>query len=131
MKINMPIRRLVELDDEYGGWLEIDPVKLKRVTTEFKNWLMTVDPQNDPFDFLKKDLPLVNAALNNSLPLPYKGGHPHNWEVREGLLPDKYHDFSAPFYNTIRGELYAPPEVIMRDGKYYAWTEFEDPPQES
>lgn len=53
--------------------------------------------------------------------------HPHNWEIREGLLPDRYHDFSAPFYNTIRGALYEPPEVIVKDGKYFAWAEFEDP----
>jgi hypothetical protein len=122
----MAIRRLVELDGEYGGWLEIDPVKLKRVTTEFKIWLLAIEPSDDPFGFLQKDLPLVQAVLNKSLNLPYKGGHPHNWEVREGLLPDRYHDFSAPFYNTIRGALYAPPDVIIENGKYYAWCEFEE-----
>jgi hypothetical protein len=42
-----------------------------------------------------------------------------------------YHDFSAPFYNTIRGALYEPPQVIMKDGRYYAWAEFEEPPEPS
>jgi hypothetical protein len=60
----MRIRKLVELDGEYGGWLEIDPAKLKRVATEFKTWLLTVDPGNDSFGFLQKDLPLVISALN-------------------------------------------------------------------
>ncbi len=123
----MPIRKLVELNGEYGGWLEIDPVKLKRVATEFKKWLMTVDPTNDPFGFLQKDLPIVDAALNGTLPLPYLRSGPHNWEIREGLLDDSYMEASALFYNTIRGSLDAPPEVIMKEGKYYAWTEFEDP----
>jgi hypothetical protein len=122
----MPIRKLVELDGEYGGWLEIDPVKLKRVATEFKRWLMSIDPKNDPFGFLQKDLPIVESALNGTMELPYKGNVPHNWEMREGLLPKDYRKIRAPFYNTIRGALYEPPEVIMKDGEYYAWTEFED-----
>lgn len=124
----MPVKKLVELDGEYGGWLEIDPVKLKRVAAAFKNWLATVDPKDDTFGFLEKDLPIVESALNGLLTLPYKGGHPHNWEVREGLLPDAYHEYSAPFYNTIRGALYETSKVIMKDGRYFAWTEFEDPP---
>ncbi|MDP2066525.1 MAG: hypothetical protein U1E02_09110 [Hydrogenophaga sp.] len=126
----MPVRRLVELDGEYGGWLEIDPVKLKRVATEFKSWLLTVDPNNDPFGFLMRDLPLVEAALTGSLKLPSKN-YPHAKELGEGWLPDDYCEISAPFYNTIHGALYAPPEVIQKDGKYYAWCEFEDPPQDA
>jgi hypothetical protein len=122
----MPIRKLVELDGEYGGWLEVDPVKLKRVANAFKAWLLTIDPTNDPFEFLKKDVPLVDAVLNESLQLPHKASNPHNWEIREGLL-DGYLEIAAPFYNTIRGSLDAPPEVIEKDGKYFAWTEFEDP----
>lgn len=125
----MPIKKLVELDGEYGGWLEIDPVKLKRVAIEFKNWLMTVDSETDSFGFLKKDLPIVESALSGSMQLPFRGTEPHNWELREGLLPKNYRNISAPFYNTIRGALYEPPKVIMKDGRYFAWTEFEDPPQ--
>jgi hypothetical protein len=125
----MSMRKLIELDGEYGGWLEIDQVKLKRVANEFKIWLLTVEPNNDPFGFIKYDLPMVEAALNGSLKLPYKGGRPHTRELGEGLLPIDYREISAPFYNTIRGALDAPPEVILKDGKYYAWCEFEDLPQ--
>ncbi|MBB5390835.1 MULTISPECIES: hypothetical protein [unclassified Herbaspirillum] len=120
------MRKLAELDGEYGGWLEIDPVKLKRVAIEFKEWLLTVDPNNDPFGFLKYDLPLVNAVLDGELSLPYHHPNPHNWEIREGVL-DGYVEISAPFYNTIRGALYQPPDVIKKNGRYFAWTEFEDP----
>lgn len=127
----MPIKKLVELNGEYGGWLEIDPVKLKRVATEFKTWLLQIDPDNDPHGFLAEDLPIVEAALNGKLPLPYSESDPHSWSLREGLLPREYTKVSAPFYNTIHGALYEPPEVIVKDGRYYAWTEFEEPTGET
>ena len=123
----MTIRKLVALDGEYGGSLEIDMIKLKRVATAFKAWLLKLDPNNDPFNFLKWDLPLVEAALNGTMELPYKGPEPHTWEWHEGLLPAEYKHICAPFYNTIRGALYEPPQVIMQDGRYYAWLEFEEP----
>lgn len=123
------MRKLVELDGEFGGWLEVDPVKLRRVANEFKTWLLSVVPESDTFGFLQKDLPIVESALNGSMSLPYKGWEPHNWEIREGLLSKDYRDISAPFYNTIRGALYDPPKVIIKNGRYYAWAEFEDPPE--
>jgi hypothetical protein len=122
----MPIKKLVELNGEFGGWLEIDPVRLKRVATEFKNWLHKTDHGKDEFGFLEKDLPIVDLALNGKLKMPFRD-YPHNWEIREDLLPKAYREASALFYNTIAGSLYAPPEVIMKDGRYYAWTEWEDP----
>lgn len=127
----MPVRKLVELDGEYGGWLEVDPVKLRRVTMSFKKWLLALDPNNDPFGFLQKDLPLVELALKGRMELPFKGSEPHTWEWHEGLLPQEYKKACAPFYNTIKGALYVPPEVIMKDGRYFAWAEFEDPPDAS
>lgn len=84
-------------------------------------------PNDDAFGFLQKDLPIVETALDGSMVLPYKGWRPHSWELREGMLSREYTKISAPFYNTIHGALCVPPEVIMKDGKYYAWTEFEDP----
>lgn len=123
----MTIRKLVELDGEYGGWLEIDPVKLRRVALAFQQWLLTVDPNKDPFGFVRKDLPLVESALNGSMTLPFKEYRPHSWELGEGLLPKNYREASAPFYNTIRGALNNPPQVILKDGRYYAWADFEEP----
>ncbi len=122
----MTIRKLVQLDDETWGWSEIDPVKLKRVALEFKAWLERQDPNNDPFGFMKKDLPIVEAALNGKLVLPMKRGFPHSRELGEGLLPREYTMIAAPFYNTIRGEHLKPPEIIEKDGKRYAWAELEE-----
>jgi hypothetical protein len=120
------MRKLVQLDDETWGWLEIDPIKLRRVASEFKAWLLRVDPAQDPFGFLQQDLPLVEAALNGTMVLPYKGGRPHTRELGEGWLPREYTRISAPFYNTIRGARLQPPTIIEKDGKRYAWAYFED-----
>src|SRR5258706_441637 len=104
-------------------------LKLKRVAIEFRTWLQTVDPDNDPFSFLKQDIPLVDAALNGTMTLPYKGWEPHMRELGEGLLPGEYTRISAPFYNTIRGANRSI-ETVTKDGKRYAWAEFEVAPDE-
>ncbi len=121
------MKKLVELNGEFGGWLEVDPVKLKRVATSFKAWLLTFDPLNDAQGLLFKDLPLVDAALDGTLPLPHQDNS-HRREIGEGKL-DWCLDKVAPFYNTIRGSLDEPPQVVMKDGRYFAWTEWEDPGQ--
>lgn len=120
------MRKLVQLDDETWGWSEIDLVRLRRVALDFRAWLLTVDPAQDTFGFLKRDLPLVDAALNGAMVLPYKGDRPHVRELGEGWLPREYTQISAPFYNTIRGAHLQPPEIIEKDGKRYAWANFED-----
>lgn len=135
----MPTKKLVELDG--GGFsTEIDSVRLKRVATEFKKWLLTIDPSNDQFGFIQKDLPLVEMALNGSMQLPFKGSYPHSRELGEGWLSKDFREISAPFYNTIRGMDLVVEEdskgnikglkIIEKDGKRYAWAEFEDPPDE-
>jgi hypothetical protein len=129
VKTKMPTKRLTELDGEFGGWLEIDPVKLRRVATEFRSWLLGACQSQSDSEFFQKDLLIVQAALSGELKLPYKS-HPHRWEMREGLLSTDYRRASAPFYNTISGSLYSSPEVIMKDGRYFAWTEWEDPPED-
>jgi hypothetical protein len=117
------MRKLVQLDED--GWcVEIDHAKLRRVALEFKAWLLTVDPAQDSFGFLKQDLPLVEAALSEQMVLPYKGFEPHTRELGEGWLPRDYTKVSAPFYNTIRGANRSI-ETIQKDGKRYAWVDFE------
>ncbi|CAN5645587.1 hypothetical protein BH09PSE5_BH09PSE5_45590 [soil metagenome] len=123
----MVTRRLVQLADDTWGWSEIDKIGLKRVATDFKTWLMGIEPCNDPLGFLKQDLPLVDAALTEELPLPYKGWEPHMRELGEGLLPIEYTRVAAPFYNTIRGAHLTPPQIVVKGGKRYAWAEFEEP----
>lgn len=119
------MRKLVQLDED-GYCMEVDAVKLERVARAFKAWLMTVDPKDDPFGYLKQDLPLVEAALQGRLPLPFKGTEPHQREVGEGWLDSDYLEISAPFYNTIFGANRSI-ETVLKDGKRYAWADFEDP----
>lgn len=120
-------RKLVQLNDETWYFTEIDGLKMRRVAKIFKDWLLKIDPQNDPFQFLKKDLPLVEAALDGTLIVPYSATDPHAWEIREGIISSEYIAVSSPFYNTIRGEHMVPPEIIEKDGHRYAWTYFEEP----
>ncbi len=126
----MPIRKLVELDGEYGGWLEVDPLKVRRVALKFRKWLEKIDPKDDPFNFLHIDLPLVDRVLRGEQPLPIQV-FPHMWEFKEGVLPPNYRSASSEFYNVIRGALYDPPDVIVKDGRYYAWTDWEDDGEQS
>jgi hypothetical protein len=126
----MPIRKLVELDGEYGGWLEVDPVKAKRAALKFKEWLETIDPEKDEFGFLIKDLPIVEGVLDGEIKLPNRI-YPHSWEIREGVLPSDYRQISAEFYTVIHGSLDAPPDVIVKNGRYYAWTDWEDDGEQS
>jgi len=119
------MRKLVQLDED-GYCSEIDAVKLERVAQAFKAWLTTIDPQDDPFGFLKQDLPLVEAALQGLLPLPFKGTEPQQRALGEGFLPSDYVEVSAPFYNTILGANRSL-ETVLKDGKRYAWADFEDP----
>ena len=119
------MRKLVQLDED-GYCMEIDADKLMRVAQAFKAWLMTIDPQDDPFGFLKQDLPLVEAVLQRRLPLPFKGDRPHSKALGEGWLPSEYISISALFYTTIRGTDRSV-ETVLKDGKRYAWANFEDP----
>ncbi len=123
-------KKLVMLDPESRRFTEIDQVKLKRVAAILYDWLLEIDPNNDPFKFLTRDLPLVKAALDGTLKLPYKEIEPHILEFREGLLPLDYIEISSPFYNTIRGQHMVPPEIVECDGKSFALMNFEDPGDE-
>ncbi len=121
------MRKLVLLDDETWGFTEIDQIRLRRATKKLHAWLKDINPENDPFKYLKYDLPLVQAVLAGTMKFPYRGFDPHSWEIGEGTIPREYINVSSPFYNTIRGEHYVPPEIIEHDGKRYAWAIFEDP----
>lgn len=123
----MTIRKLVELDED-GYCKEIDHIYLNKVAQAFKTWLLALDPNNDPFGFLIQDLPIVESVQNGTMTLPYKGWRPHSRELGEGLLPREYTRISAPFYVTIQGADRSV-ETITKDGKRYAWAEFEESPE--
>ncbi len=109
------MRKLVQLDED-GYCMEIDAVKLERVVQAFKAWLMTIDPQNDPFGFLKQAFPLVEAALQGTLPLPFRDIRPHSKAWGEDWLLLTYTEISVPFYITIRGTERSI-ETVLKDGK--------------
>lgn len=119
--------KLVELEGEFGYPKEVDVVKIDRVARDFRRWLLSLNPSNDPYGFLSQDLPLVESVLNGELPLPYRGPEPHSWEIREGLLPRDYTKASAPFYNAIRGvQLCEPVRVVREADRFFGWCQFEE-----
>lgn len=136
-------KRLVELTA--GGYsTEIDLVKIKRVAKEFKAWLQNVETNNDPHGFLTLDLPIVEAALEGTLTLPFHDKPRRgDWYYREGYKeePREFKDAAYPFYNTICGGNLVVNEdkdgyvtgitIIEKDGKRYAWAEFELPEDET
>ncbi|VWX58295.1 hypothetical protein VARIO8X_130132 [Burkholderiales bacterium 8X] len=119
------MKKLVLLDADTWRLTEVDPVKVKRYAQEFKRWLLQLDPEADRFGFLTIDLPLVEAAIEGKLPLPYTEPDAHETEIAEGRMPREYLHVSSAFYNTIRGEHCSLPEIVVRDGKRYANCDFE------
>ncbi|VWX58293.1 hypothetical protein VARIO8X_130130 [Burkholderiales bacterium 8X] len=47
------------------------------------------------------------------------------YEASERIVSEEHLDLSAPFYNTIRGLLLSPQEIIQRGDKKNVWTYFE------
>ena len=58
--------------------------------------------------------------------LPYRGYMPYVWEGGEGLLPRNYSRLEADFYIPVTGSPLYAPEIVVKDGKKYAWMEVED-----
>jgi hypothetical protein len=129
--------RLVELTPD-GCSLEIDQVRLLRAALNFKNWLLQIDPLDDPYDIIGKNMPLVSGVLDGTLPLPYTGNRPLFNEWWDGLIREDYGSASVTFYYLIaglnlarerdkNGLLAGRKKVDCLNGKSYGWAEFEMP----
>ena len=138
------MRKLVKLDS--GGWLtEIDPKAMRGEALALQVYIETA-PEGEErlFQYRLKVLPLVRAALDGTLPIPYKGDEPYSWQLMlEGLAPRLTEVFSqvyCRFMNRIAGSsTWSAPSVIrtgnssdyvadivIKDGERYEWVEFED-----
>ncbi|VWX58292.1 hypothetical protein VARIO8X_130129 [Burkholderiales bacterium 8X] len=117
---------LVEIDPETFNLLVIDLIKVKRTGKRFKKWLLELESEEDRFGLRSSNMPIVDAALDDRLPLPYKDLTPLAREAMEGMIRPDYSEISAPFYTAIRGAHLAPPEIVHKNGKMYAWTYFEE-----
>lgn len=129
--------KLVELTSD-GCSPEIDQVRLLRAALHFKNWLLQIDPLDDPYDIIGKNMPLVSGVLDGTLPLPYTGTRPLFNEWWDGLIREDYGSASVTFYYLIaglniarerdkNGLLAGRKKMVALNGKSYAWAEFEMP----
>jgi hypothetical protein len=125
------MKKLVELDPVAKTTKEFDETKIKRSAQKLKQYLLKIAPDDDVLHITELVLPIVEEALSGTLQLPFDNRKkPLRYESGEGLLPSEYSALAAPFFVAISGmsglgsDLIEP---IRRDGKIYAWMEFEDP----
>lgn len=138
------MRKLVKLDP-HGYLTEIDMKDMRRKALALKAYIESAPRHEEElFQYKAKVLPLVEAALNGSLQIPYKGGEPYSWRLMlEGLEPmllDEFADLYAPFCNRIDGSSrWSNPgflrtgeisdyhaDIVEKDGEQYQWVEFEE-----
>ncbi len=139
------MRKLV-LKDKDGALTEADPKALRREALALKAYIESAPKREEQkFQYRVKLLPLVEAALNGTLEIPYKEPEPYNLRLSlEGFEPMLPQPFSSevysPFINRIRGSalcsdptylknkdiLDYSPVIIEQNGQRYQWVEFED-----
>jgi hypothetical protein len=132
------MRKLVLTDK--GGWLtEVDPKALRREALALKAYIDSAPKQEEKlFQYRKRLLPLVEAALSGGVQFPFKGDKPYSsrW-IGEGFepeLPPVLAELYYRFMNRIRGNSTCglkdikdyKPELVEKDGQCYEWVEFED-----
>lgn len=116
-------RRLVELD-ENGYAREVDWKRLKKRALVLKAYLDNTPPPPEVPNLRERTMPLIVDALSGALQIPAQS--PFNWETREGLLPAEFDLFWSNFFYIACGLDRDYANRIEKDGKVYAWVEFED-----
>lgn len=132
------MRKLVLLASN-GALTEIDQEALRREASALKAYVESASKEEERlFQYRKKLLPLVEAALNGSVQIPFKGDDPYSaYLMMEGLspeLPEELQELYFGFVNRIRGSSICglkdirdyKPEIVVKDGQRYEWVEFED-----
>lgn len=124
------MKKLVELDPVSMITKEFDETKIKRSAQALKEYFLKIAPDDNVLHMKELVLPIVEQALSGALELPFDNRKkPLRYESGEGLLPAEYSKLSAPFFVAVSGmsglgsDLIEP---IRKDGKIYAWMEFED-----
>lgn len=121
------MRKLVELDPVSKRFMEVDVKCLKRAALALKEYILAAPAEEEQLlRYRSEILPIVEAALNGTLELPYRGYWPYAQESDEDLLPPRYRSLEADFYIPAMGSHLNVPKIVVQDGKEYAWMEFED-----
>lgn len=136
------MRKLVLLDED--GWLtEVCPIALKRDALTLKALIDSASPQEaELLHYQDRLVPLIEMALNGTIEIPYKF-QPYLYRlIDDGIepeIPPRINEAYCQFMCRIEGAdmmmLLSPEDEdgpglpkIFKDGKFYQWVEFEDPP---
>lgn len=117
-------KRRVELDHN-GRATEVDWKRLHRHAMAVKEYLDQHPSCPEIPNLRERAMPLVQAALSRTLIVP-NIRDPFIWEGREGLLPGGFSKVFNRFMNIVAGLDRDYANRIEKDGKVYAWVDFED-----
>ncbi|MFZ5698951.1 MAG: hypothetical protein ACOY9J_09620 [Pseudomonadota bacterium] len=117
-------KRLVELDKN-GRATEVCWKRLRRRALVVKEYLDRNPGCPEIPNLRERAMPLVNAALDGTLIIPNLRD-PFIWEGGEGLLPADFNHVFNKFMNIVAGLDCDYANRVEKDGKVYAWVEFED-----
>lgn len=119
-------KRLVELDKN-GSATEVCWKRLRRQALAVKEYLDRSPSCPEIPNLRERAMPLVQAALDGTLIVPLSiRRDPFVWEGGEGLLPSDFNHVFSRFMNIVTGADRDYVNRVEKDGKVYAWVEFED-----
>lgn len=123
-------RRLVELNPVTMYAKEVDLRRLRREAGELRAYLMALSDEQDPEGLRGRVLPFCEAAISGNLELPLSPSEKPINIVRVldsgGYLPKGFEELYARFFNTAQGSRAEVEHPIYKQGKVWAWMEFED-----
>ena len=139
--------KLVKRDKKFGYLTEIDQIAMRREALALRDYINSAPPEEEAkYNYKKKVIPIINKALSGRLKIPFEGdifNVRYQIEGYEPMLTDEFKKYYYPFLFRIKGTPSTSSHSIklygkyvpgaceeIRDGEYYEWCDFEDPPEE-
>ena len=139
--------KLIKKTGLYGVLTEIDQIAMRREAQELTDYINSAPPEEEAkYTYKGKVFPVIREALAGRLNVPFKGDIYNPMFELEGwapMLTKEFKKYYLPFLFRIQGTpstsshsvklygKYVPGACEeIRDGEYYEWCDFEDPPEE-
>jgi hypothetical protein len=124
------MKRLVELNPKTYYSLEVDQARLLREARDLQQFLMQLPPGRINDMLRRKVLPFTSAALKGALKVPLDPGEgPIDFtrfeDLHEESPPSGFEHVYACFFNTAIGARSDVENKVTKDGKLWAWMDFE------
>lgn len=121
------MKKLVKLDPVTKRYVEVDQVRLDRVTKDLLSFIKREIPTgSDPHGVWQWVVPLCEGILSNTIsaPIPY-ADLPLKYQLREGMLSEEFEDLYAPFVNCVTATKTVNTPEIEINGDIYTYVAFE------